>query len=204
MLSLLAGLPSSGAPLTPLSPQAVLVSIIGTENKPGGHTVYNVRVSSGRRTWTVERRYRQFDQLHRAMCKFLQASSLPTFPGEVLIPWHQRSKHSSLRNNLFSLLSSLFSLLSPGKRLFFSSRADVVAERKEGLQLYLKQLMGVPLVWQFEELLHFLDDERHTLAVQWDLLVRALVATLQPLTHFFFFFVFRCIIRSDGSDSLRC
>ena len=173
MLSLLAGMPS-GAPLTPLSPQAVLVSIIGTENKPGGHTVYKVRVSSGRRTWTVERRYRQFDQLHRAMCKFLQASSLPTFPGDVLIPWRQHSKHNSLRNNLFSLLS-----LSPGKRLFFSSRADVVAERKEGLQLYLKQLMGVPLVWQFEELLHFLDDERHTLAVQWDLLVRALVATLQ-------------------------
>lgn len=109
MLSLLAGL-LSGAPLTPLSPQAVLVSIIGTENKPGGHTVYKVRVSSGRRTWTVERRYRQFDQLHRAMCKFLQASSLPTFPGEVLIPWRQHSKHSSLRNNLFALLSSLFSL----------------------------------------------------------------------------------------------
>lgn len=86
-----------------------------------------------------------------------------------------------------------------------------MAERKEGLQLYLKQLMGVPLVWQFEELLHFLDDERHTLAVQWDLLVRVYTCTcghaasIDSLLLLLFLLYHQYQTHcSDGSDSLRC
>eukprot|EP00753_Platysulcus_tardus_P014001 PLAT3971.1.p1 GENE.PLAT3971.1~~PLAT3971.1.p1 ORF type:complete len:1126 (-),score=393.47 PLAT3971.1:72-3143(-) len=140
---------STLAQLLTVSPQMcppdIEVSIDSTEKQSKGKekfTAYNITVGSGRRYWTVSRRYRQFLALHNALAAKgdVGGSMLPAFPPKKIFgsmaPEVVEERRILLQSYLRQLVVSPFAWQYPEFVSFLDNRS-----RWLGMQVRYQQLL---------------------------------------------------------------
>jgi hypothetical protein len=110
---------------------------------------YLIEVQSGLGTWTVGKRYSDFEQMHTTLVRVLPQSKvepelLPRLPPKKALQTALQS--SGLSDTL----------------------EQVAEERQYHLNHYLMQLVRIPIVWSCPVLVEFLDDTRRSLSLLWN------------------------------------
>ena len=181
-----------------------------SDNNGNVYTVFGIRVAlagGNLEPWTVWRRYRQFDELHKILSRKFSGISIPgnedinnndnnTSPNRIngsSLLENNTTSTSSTSSLELSTSTSLYLPELPGKgsgwnvgnamasALGVIASRGFVEERRAKLEIYLRQLVKVPAVWACEEFISFLDNDTRTLATQCNYM--RMLAAQRMLTH---------------------
>lgn len=108
---------------------------------PPAHVVYAILVSLPVRNWTVYRRYSEFVELHASLCNQAGSSAQSLAPPLALPPKHAAKNTLRGIRTLGGFIPATSSLKSQDE--------DLLRERRQGLEAYLRAIVASPeSVWR--------------------------------------------------------
>jgi hypothetical protein len=119
----------------------IRVTVFGADGGSDGAAAAAAAVGDRGKSWLVQRRYREFVALDRALSLVVPAARLPNLPG---------------RTGPAGVLGGLKAFQGPA----------LVRQRVRELQAYLRMVVRIPQAWGCDALLAFLDGPKRTLTTQ--------------------------------------